>query len=71
MTVFGIKLPNMSSLLLWGLLWEFIGQIELTFFLPPLSAIFATLLEIGGTKAFITALKKPPTRFQSARYRRL
>jgi len=58
MTVFGIKLPNMSSLLLWGLLWEFIGQIELTFFLPPLSAIFATLLEIGGTKAFITALKE-------------
>jgi NitT/TauT family transport system permease protein len=58
MTVFGIKLPNMSSLLLWGLLWDFIGQIELTFFLPPLSAIFATLLEIGGTKAFITALKE-------------
>ena len=58
MTVSGIKLPNMSSLLLWGLLWEFIGQIELTFFLPPLSAIFATLLEIGGTKAFITALKE-------------
>jgi len=58
MTVFGIKLPNMSSLLLWGLFWEFIGQIELTFFLPPLSAIFATLLEIGGTKAFITALKE-------------
>jgi NitT/TauT family transport system permease protein len=58
MTVFGIKLPNMSSLLLWGLLWEFVGQIELTFFLPPLSAIFTTLLEIGGTKAFITALKE-------------
>jgi len=63
MTVFGIKLPNMSSLLLWGLLWEFIGQIELTFFLPPLSAIFATLLEIGGTKAFITALKETTLAF--------
>ena len=48
----------MSSLILWGLLWEFVGQIELTFFLPPLSAIFSTLMEIGGTKPFIKALQE-------------
>jgi len=54
--IFGVTLPNMSSLILWGLLWEFIGQIELTFFLPPLSAIFMTLIEIGGTTPFINAL---------------
>ena len=46
MNLFGYRLPGMSSLLLWGALWEIIGHLEVTFFLPPLSAIFATLLEI-------------------------
>ncbi|MDH3231743.1 MAG: ABC transporter permease, partial [Alphaproteobacteria bacterium] len=63
MTIFGYRLPNMSSLLLWGLLWEFVGQIELTFFLPPLSAIFATLWEIGGTPAFLKALRETAQAF--------
>ena len=56
MKVFGVQLPGMSSLLLWGLLWEAAGQLELTFFLPPLSAIFATLMEIGTTRVFLNAL---------------
>ena len=56
MKVFGYQLPAMSSLILWGLLWEIIGQLELTFFLPPLSAIFMTLMEIGTTKVFLKAL---------------
>jgi NitT/TauT family transport system permease protein len=56
MTIFGYRLPGMSSLILWGFVWEIVGQLEVTFFLPPLSAIFATLLEIGTTKAFLRAL---------------
>ena len=56
MTLFGYRLPNMSSLILWGLLWEIIGQLDLTFFVPPLSAIFVTLTEIWGTKVFLKAL---------------
>lgn len=63
MKIFGYQLPNMSSLILWGLLWEIVGQIELTFFLPPLSAIFATLLEIGGTPAFLKALRETALAF--------
>jgi NitT/TauT family transport system permease protein len=57
MKLFGYQLPAMSSLILWGILWEIVGQLELTFFLPPLSAIFSTLMEIGTTKVFLTALK--------------
>jgi len=57
MKLFGYQLPGMSSLILWGILWEIVGQLELTFFLPPLSAIFSTLMEIGTTKVFLTALK--------------
>ena len=56
MKLFGYRLPMMSSLILWGILWEVIGQLELTFFLPPPSAIFFTLLEIGATPVFLKAL---------------
>ena len=46
----------MSSLLVWGMLWEIVGQLELTFFVPALSEIFMTLSEIFTTKPFIKAL---------------
>ena len=56
MQIFGVKLPAMSSLILWGLLWEVVGQMGLTFFVPPLSMVFATLFEIIGTEPFLKAL---------------
>lgn len=56
MTVFGYRLPGMSSLILWGLLWEIVGQLDITFFMPPLSAIFVTLVELAPTKPFLKAL---------------
>ena len=56
MTLFGYRLPGMSSLLLWGLLWEIVGQAGLTFFIPPLSEVLGTLFEILGTAAFQKAL---------------
>ncbi len=58
MIVFGYKLPAMSSLLIWGLLWEIFGQLDITFFIPPLSQVFVTLFEIIGTPAFIKALSE-------------
>lgn len=56
MKVFGIRLPGMSSLILWGLLWELVGRAEVSFFVPPLSKVFTTLFEIFGTAAFQKAL---------------
>ena len=56
MHLFGRRLPNMSSLLLWGLLWEIVGRLGLTFFIPPLSEVIATLFEVIGTAAFRRAL---------------
>lgn len=56
MTLFGYRLPGMSSLLIWGLLWEIVGQMDLTFFIPPLSEVLRTLFEILGTAAFQKAL---------------
>lgn len=56
MKLFGYNLPGMSSLIIWGLLWELIGQLDVTFFVPPLSEVLATLFEIIGTPAFLKAL---------------
>ncbi|MEQ9039443.1 MAG: ABC transporter permease subunit [Silicimonas sp.] len=56
MNLFGYRLPAMSSLLVWGLLWEIVGQSGISFFIPPLSEVIATLFEIIGTPAFIKAL---------------
>lgn len=56
MTMFGVRLPAMSSLLIWAALWEIVGQLQLTFFVPPLSKVFATLFELVGTAAFQNAL---------------
>ncbi|MGB5558601.1 MAG: ABC transporter permease subunit [Paracoccaceae bacterium] len=58
MKVLGYRLPAMSSLLVWGLLWEIVGQLELTFFIPPLSEVFRTLFEVIGTPAFLKALSE-------------
>ncbi|MBT8458981.1 MAG: ABC transporter permease subunit [Boseongicola sp.] len=56
MTLFGYRLPGMSSLILWGLLWEIVGQSGMTFFVPPLSEVIATLFEVIQTSAFQKAL---------------
>ncbi|MGP1396051.1 MAG: ABC transporter permease [Inquilinaceae bacterium] len=48
----------MSSLVMWGLLWEIIGRLDLTFFVPPLSVVVATLFSIIGTPAFLKALSE-------------
>ena len=58
MRVFGYRLPGMSSLILWGLLWEIVGQLKITFFIPALSTVLHTLFEIIGTQAFQNALKE-------------
>jgi NitT/TauT family transport system permease protein len=46
----------MSSLILWGLLWELVGQFDMTFFIPPLSEVISTLFSVLGTPAFQKAL---------------
>jgi NitT/TauT family transport system permease protein len=58
MKVFGYRLPAMSSLILWGILWEVVGRLGATFFIPPLSEVLATLYSIIGTPVFVKALSE-------------
>jgi NitT/TauT family transport system permease protein len=56
MTLFGYRLPGMSSLIIWALLWEIIGRSGYSFFVPPLSEVIVTLIEVLPSAAFQTAL---------------
>jgi len=58
MKIFGYQLPGMSSLILWGVLWEIVGRMGVTFFVPPLSEVLQTLYSIIGTPAFVKALSE-------------
>ncbi|HCM99586.1 MAG: ABC transporter permease subunit [Paracoccaceae bacterium] len=58
MFILGYKLPAMSSLILWALLWEAIGRLELTFFVPAFSTVIMTLIELVQTKVFQKALSE-------------
>ena len=56
MSFYGYRLPAMSSLILWGILWELIGRMGVSFFVPPLSEVLVTLFEVIQTAAFQKAL---------------
>ena len=56
MMLFGRKLPAMSSLLVWAALWEVIGRMDLTFFVPPISDVVIALFGLIHTSAFQSAL---------------
>ena len=45
-----------ASLLIWGVLWEIVGQLHVTILLPPLSRVLVRMVEIVPTAAFMTAL---------------
>ena len=57
MELFGTKIPKWGSLLFWALVWELIGQAQLTILLPPLSHCLQRLLEIVPTETFWEAMR--------------
>jgi NitT/TauT family transport system permease protein len=56
MTIGKFRLPIMSSLLIWAIVWEIAGRTGASFIIPPLSRIFARIIEIVPTAAFGDAL---------------
>ncbi len=52
MKIFGIKIPMMASLIFWAILWEIVGQLDLSILLPPFSHIIVRLVEIVQTATF-------------------
>ena len=55
MKIFGFKIPMMASLLIWAVVWEIVGQLEMSMLLPPFSHILVKLFEIIQTVTFWNA----------------
>jgi NitT/TauT family transport system permease protein len=56
MTIGGLRIPMMASLLIWASVWEIVGRSGASLVIPPLSRIFTRILEIVPTPTFINAL---------------
>jgi len=56
MTILGYRVPMAGSLIIWAALWEVVGQLHLSFLLPPLSSVFVAMVQIIPTRTFLSAL---------------
>lgn len=61
MTLFGYRIPMMASLIVWCILWEIVGRLDLVFLLPPFSDVvvagFALLSLESWQSATVTTLR--------------
>ncbi|KXF75531.1 ABC transporter permease [Paramesorhizobium deserti] len=55
MTISGHRIPMMASLIVWGLLWEIVGRLDLIFLIPPLSGIFEAGIKLVQTGSWQAA----------------
>lgn len=55
MKLFGLRLPMMSSLVLWAVLWEAVGRADVVFLVPPLSGVVRALARLAGSSQFLAA----------------
>ena len=46
MTILGYRIPMMASLLVWCVLWEIVGRLDLIFLLPPFSEVIAAAFDL-------------------------
>jgi len=50
--VLGYRIPAIFSLLIWCVVWEFIGRYELVFIFPPFTGVLAEFWNLMGESAF-------------------
>ncbi len=55
MTMFGHRIPMMASLIVWAIIWEIVGQLDVIFLIPPMSAIIAAGFELVQTNSWQNA----------------
>ncbi|MBV0891427.1 ABC transporter permease subunit [Paracoccus sp. Z118] len=55
MTLFGYRIPMMASLLVWALVWEIVGRLDVIFLIPPMTAIIAAGIDLVQTASWQNA----------------
>jgi NitT/TauT family transport system permease protein len=56
MIVFGVRVPMMASLLVWALVWEIVGRLDLILLIPPLTEVVAAGATMVATAKFQDAI---------------
>ncbi len=57
MTLFGIKMPKMASLVVWVIVWEIIGRFELVMLFPPFTEVVMALGDVVTSRSFGEAIR--------------
>jgi NitT/TauT family transport system permease protein len=57
MTLFGYRLPMMASLLVWCVVWEIVGRLDLLLIIPPFTGVLASLVDLVQLDKFYVATK--------------
>jgi len=55
MTIFGFRIPMMASLIVWAVIWEIVGRLDLIFLIPPMSSILEAGLHLVQTASWQNA----------------
>ena len=55
MTLFGYRVPMMASLLVWCVVWEIVGRLDLMVMLPPFSEVLAAAVDLVQTPSWQSA----------------
>ena len=55
MTLFGYRIPMMASLIVWGLLWEIVGRLDLMLMLPPFTEVLRAAVDLVQTPSWQSA----------------
>ena len=56
MKIFGKKIPMMFALVVWVLVWEIIGRLDLLFLIPPFTEVVLAVFELFGSGKFYAAI---------------
>ena len=54
MTISGYRVPMAFALVLWFLLWELVGRLDLVLLIPPFTEVLAALADVVTTQRFQT-----------------
>ena len=55
MKIFGYRVPMMASLLVWCVIWEIVGRLDLMLMLPPFSDVLAAAFHLVQTPSWQSA----------------
>lgn len=55
MIMFGYRVPMMASLIVWCLIWEVVGQLDLMFLIPPFSSVILAAVKLVQTGSWQNA----------------